>query len=106
MKTRLDLRYRQMSVKPSIPLTVAISLANRSPMLSVVVRCLFLPRQSQSRATVIIAYRKAVEIQNAKGYVSGPKRIGIFDASYLYPVFLKLGIITRDPVYEQVDLLN
>lgn len=62
--------------------------------------------KSITRATVMIAYRKAVEIQNAKGYVPRPKRNGTFGASYLCPVFLKLGIITRSPVYEQVDLLN
>ena len=59
-----------------------------------------------TRATVMIAFQKAIEIQNAKGHVSGPKRIGTFGASYLYPVFLKLGIISRRPVYEQADLLS
>ena len=45
----------------------------------------------------MIAHRKAVEIQDGDGCVSGPKRLGTFGASYLYPVFLKLGIIKRGP---------
>lgn len=45
----------------------------------------------------MIACRKAVEIQEAEGYVSGPKQRGTFGASYLCSVFLKLGIITRKP---------
>lgn len=58
--------------------------------------------KSITRATVMITYRKAIEVQNAKGYVSGLKRLGTFGASYLYPLFLKLGIITRRPA----DLLS
>ena len=53
--------------------------------------------KSITKATVMIACRKAIEIQKAEGYVSGPKQLGTFGASYLYPVFLKLGIITRKP---------
>lgn len=62
--------------------------------------------KSITKATVMIACRKAVEIQNSEGCISGLKRIGTFGASYLYPVFLKLGIITRRPTYDQTDLLS
>ena len=34
-------------------------------------------------------YKKAQEL----GCVTGPKQLGVFGASYLYPVFLRLGII-------------
>ena len=51
---------------------------------------MFVTRKSKSitRSTVIIAYRRARELQ----IVTGPKQLGVFGASYLYPVFLKTGI--------------
>lgn len=56
---------------------------------------LFVDRKEKSitRATVELAYRRARELQ----VVTGPKKLGVFGASYLYPVFLRLGIITREP---------
>lgn len=47
-----------------------------------------------TKATVELAHRKAKEVQEAEGFVSGPKKIGGFGSSYLYPVFVKLGVIT------------
>ena len=41
-------------------------------------------------ATVMKAYKRVVEM---KGAVKGPKAMGTFDASYLYPIFVKMGII-------------
>ena len=52
--------------------------------------------KSITKSSVLAAYRKAIEVQLSEGKVSGPKKIGTFGASYLYPIFLKLGIITRD----------
>lgn len=46
--------------------------------------------KSITRATVMAAYRKAVELN---GDVPGPKKLGTFGASYLYSIFQKLGII-------------
>jgi hypothetical protein len=40
----------------------------------------------------MIALRKALELNRI---VSGPKKLGCFGASYLYPVFLELGIIKK-----------
>ena len=56
---------------------------------------LFVDRKEKSitRATVNQAYRKAVELQ---GIVPGPKALGTFGASYLYPIFCELGIIDRE----------
>ena len=53
--------------------------------------------KSITKAMVMIAYQRGLEIQEAEGYVSRPKQLGTFGASYLYPVFLKLGIINRKP---------
>lgn len=46
--------------------------------------------KSLTASTVFMAYHKAVQME---GKVSGPKKLGTFGASYLYPVFVKLGVI-------------
>ncbi len=53
---------------------------------------MFVDRMEKSinRATVMEAYRIVVELE---GVVKGPKALGTFGASYLYPVFMKMGII-------------
>ena len=58
---------------------------------------LFVDRRDKSitRATVNLAFQKARELE---GRVSGPKILGVFGASYLYPVFLRLGVITEADV--------
>lgn len=50
-----------------------------------------------TRATISLAYEKALEIEAAEGYVSGPKKLGVFGASYLYPIFLRFGMINPAP---------
>lgn len=52
---------------------------------------MFVSRKEKSvtRASILVAYKKAQEL----GCVTGPKQLGVFGASYLYPVFLRLGII-------------
>lgn len=53
---------------------------------------IFVDRKEKSitRSSVELAYRRALELE---GNVTGPKKLGIFGASYLYPVFIRLGII-------------
>lgn len=53
---------------------------------------MFVDRKEKSitRATVMKAYQKVVELD---GFVKGPKVLGTFGASYLYPVFVKMGLI-------------
>ncbi len=50
---------------------------------------MFIDRKEKSvtRSSVELAYRKAQEL----GCVTGPKQLGVFGASYLYPVFVRLG---------------
>ncbi len=48
-----------------------------------------------TRSIIILAFRKALEIQKKEGGVSGPKCIDCFGASYLYPLFLRWGLITQ-----------
>ena len=49
-----------------------------------------------TRNTVLLAYQKALEVQASESCVSGPKKLGVFGASYLYPVFLALGICRKE----------
>ncbi len=53
---------------------------------------MFVSRKDKSitRSTVELAYKKAVELGPL---AIGPKKLGCFGASYLYPVFIELGII-------------
>ncbi|MFR8033852.1 MAG: hypothetical protein ACLU6W_07495 [Lachnospiraceae bacterium] len=53
---------------------------------------MFVNRKSKSitQATVFMAFWKAMEFG---GNVAGPKKLGTFDASYLYPVFVRIGVI-------------
>ena len=55
---------------------------------------LFVDRRGKSitRASVNLAYQRVVELE---GKVNGPKSLGVFGASYLYPIFLRLGVITE-----------
>lgn len=56
---------------------------------------LFVDRKKDSiiKATVFMAFHKAQEMG---GIVSGPKKLGTFGASYLYPIFQRIGIITSE----------
>lgn len=56
---------------------------------------MFVDRKEKSitRATVNMAFHKALEIQRTQGKVTGPKKLGTFGASYLYPVFIRIGVI-------------
>ena len=56
---------------------------------------MFVNRKSKSitQATVFMAFRKAMELG---GTVAEPKKLGTFGASYLYPIFVRLGVIRGD----------
>lgn len=52
-----------------------------------------------TRSSVERAFETALEIQKGEGYVSGPKKIGGFGASYLYAIFLKWGVIKDSSLF-------
>ena len=58
---------------------------------------MFVNRKSKSitQATVFMAYWKAVELMKENGSVNGTKQLGTFGASYLYPVFARIGVIRK-----------
>ena len=54
---------------------------------------MFVERKEKSvtRSTVNIAFAKTKEL----GTVTGPKKLGVFGSSYLWPVFVELGICRK-----------
>ena len=50
-----------------------------------------------TRATVLLAYHRALEVQEKNGYVKNPGKLGSYGAVYLYPVFIDIGICTANP---------
>ena len=52
--------------------------------------------KSVTKATVMKAFHQARRIQGEKGFVNGPKELGTFGASYLYPVFLRIGVCAKN----------
>lgn len=53
---------------------------------------MFVSRKTKSitKASVNLAFEKITELE---GVVTGPKKLECFGASYLYPIFIKLGLI-------------
>ena len=49
-------------------------------------------RKSITRATIMQAYRKTKERLAKDMPISGPKKLDVFGASYLYPIFKDLGL--------------
>ncbi|MCC8029396.1 MAG: hypothetical protein LIO75_06345 [Lachnospiraceae bacterium] len=58
---------------------------------------MFIDRKEKSitRSTIRMAAEKALEIRHRGEMVSGPKKLGTFGASYLYPIFQSFGLISR-----------
>lgn len=58
---------------------------------------MFISRKEKSitRSSIMGAYRTAARLMAAEGSVAGPKKLGTFGASYLYPIFETLGVLKR-----------
>lgn len=56
---------------------------------------IFVDRKETSKSitmsTVELAFQNALELMDSAGAVTGPKKLGTFGASYLYPMFLRFG---------------
>ena len=50
--------------------------------------------KSVTRATFNIAFQTALNLQKDGIQITGPKMLGCFGASYLYPIFKRLGVIS------------
>lgn len=66
---------------------------------------IFVSRKDKSitRSTVNLSLWNAMELQKAGLPVSGPKKLKTFGASYLYPIFMEIGVIMPDQM-EQLSL--
>lgn len=66
---------------------------------------IFVSRKDKSitRSTVNLSLWNAMELQKAGLPVSGPKKLKTFGASYLYPIFLEIGVIWQDEM-EQLSI--
>lgn len=49
--------------------------------------------KSVTRATVNMAFQTAMKLQSDGIQITGPKMLGCFGASYLYPIFKRIGVI-------------
>ena len=58
---------------------------------------MFVDRKEKSitQATVVLSARRVLEKQAQGIVISGPKKIETFGASYLYPIFQRIGLITE-----------
>lgn len=56
---------------------------------------MFFSRKAKSvtKATVMLALKNALELQEKGIAITGPKMLHCFGASYLYPIFVRIGII-------------
>lgn len=54
-------------------------------------------KKSVTKASVMKAFYRARQLQNEKGFINGPEELGTFGASYLYPVFLRIGVCIKKP---------
>lgn len=56
---------------------------------------MFVSRKDKSitKATVLLAFHRAIDLQRNGRKITGPKMLGTFGASYLFPIFLQLGVI-------------
>lgn len=67
---------------------------------------IFVSRKDKSitRSTVNLSLWNAMELQKAGLSVSGPKKLKTFGASYLYPIFMEIGVIAALDKTEQLSL--
>lgn len=61
-------------------------------------------KKSLTRSSLNIAYRNGRKLMEEEGFVSGPKKLGTFGASYIYAIFKELSIIEgRRKIKEQTE---
>ena len=59
---------------------------------------MFVDRKEKSitQATVLLSAQRVLEKQSQGMAITGPKKIGTFGASYLYPIFQQIGLILSE----------
>lgn len=49
-------------------------------------------KKTITKATVLLFIDRVVEMKDAGEKITGPKKVGTFGASYLYPIFMRIGM--------------
>ena len=84
--------------RPGLPFSYDIKVSNRTGEET---DELVIDRRGHSksitRSTVWLGYCNGREEQQRAGFVKGPKKLGCFGASYLYPLFIRLGLFQKNP---------
>lgn len=50
-------------------------------------------KKTITKATVLLFIDRVLEMQDAGEKITGPKKVGTFGASYLYPIFMRIGLV-------------
>ncbi len=81
-----------------LPFTYSVKTSGKGEQLGEII----ISRKTKTitRVTILLAYRNAEEVMAADGFVKGPKKLNVFGASYLYPIFLKLGLIKGREIFQ------
>ena len=58
------------------------------------------------KATVEIAFKIARDVQKAEGYVSSHKKLASIGSSYLYPIFVRIGVCEQKPIRNGTNLID
>ena len=58
-------------------------------------REIFVSRKDKS-ITQSSVMKAMEEVEKLQGNVSGPKKLGVLGASYLYPIFIEIGVIREN----------
>ena len=60
--------------------------------------------KSVTQATVDLALETVFSLWNSGKTITGPKKLGCFGASYLYPVFIRLGVIRNEKADHALEI--
>ena len=77
-----------------LPFTYSIKRSRDGSMLGEMV--VDRKQKTITRNSVLPAYERSGRLMESDGCVSGPKKLGVFGASYLYPIFIELGICRKE----------
>lgn len=95
----LENEGKEFTTLRGLPFTYEIKKNSKSEQLGEIV----ISRKTKTitRATVLLAYNNAHTIMCDEGFVKEPKKLNVFGASYLYPIFIKLGLIKGKESFPQ-----
>ena len=88
-----DNQGKEFKTAKGLPFTYSIKKGrNGEPLGEIIISR---REKTITRSTIVLAYETAQEVMRSEGCVKGPKKLGVFGASYIYPIFIELGLITN-----------